>query len=293
MLVLSLIAVIALVLVHIFAHKLKFLEGTPRSQWLSAAGGISLAYVFLHLLPELAEGQELLAEQGYGVAAIEFEVYGLALVGLLAFYGIERYMQEKEEVGRKDIEEALTAGGDPEDIKDPSEHPSFWLHLATFGIYNMVIGYLLPNRGQGHGAEHGDGEHGAEIGHGALPEGGEQTLAEGSTGLATSGEFTSLVTFAVAMALHFLVTDYALREDFRDGWREKGRWILSAAVGVGWVLGTLIELPELAVLGLIALLGGGVILNVLKEELPEERQSRFGALVAGVAGYTVLLAFAH
>ena len=55
----SLIGVAVLCLVHVFAHRLKFLDGTPRSRWLSAAGGISLAYVFLHFMPELAHGQHL------------------------------------------------------------------------------------------------------------------------------------------------------------------------------------------------------------------------------------------
>ena len=42
---------------------------------------------------------------------------------------------------------------------------------------------------------------------------------------------------------------------------------------------------------LFAFLAGGVVLNVMKEELPEERQSRFGAFLLGVAGYGgVLLA---
>ena len=281
MLLPSLLALALLVLAHVFAHKLKFLDGVPRSRWLSAAGGISLAYVFLHLLPELAEGQELLVEEGLGIEAIEFEVYGLALVGLLAFYGIERYVQETDEVGRDDIDRAMAAGADMDDLDDPSEHPSFWLHLTTFALYNVIIGYLLPAR-SGHGEAHA-----------APTPGAEHTLADAASGMPASGELTALVTFTVAMALHFLVTDYGLREDFRDGWRHKGRWILSAAVIAGWVLGTVVALPELAILGLIALLGGGVILNVLKEELPEERRSRFGALVAGAAGYTVLLAFAH
>ena len=34
---------------------------------------------------------------------------------------------------------------------------------------------------------------------------------------------------------------------------------------------------------------GGVVLNVLKEELPENRESRFWASAAGTAGYTALL----
>ena len=318
----ALAAALLLVLVHVLAHRMKFLEGTPRSRWLSAAGGISLAYVFLHLLPELAEGQALLAEEGLGLALVEFEIYGLALVGLLVFYGVERLVQVEEEVGREDIAERLEAGHERADLDDPHEHPSFWLHLTTFAVYNLIIGYLLLHRGsdegghgeEGHGGEgpagegqagegHGGGEgavaaHDAGgMGAGSVDEGG---LAEGGAAIveapatvAGEGDLAVLMTFAVAMALHFLVTDYGLREDFRHGWMRTGRWVLSAAVLAGWALGALVTLPEIAILGAIAVLGGGVILNVLKEELPEERQSRFGALVLGAVGYTALLAFAH
>jgi hypothetical protein len=37
---------------------------------------------------------------------------------------------------------------------------------------------------------------------------------------------------------------------------------------------------------------GGIILNVLKEELPEERKSRFLPFAGGVVGYAVLLVLA-
>ena len=40
---------------------------------------------------------------------------------------------------------------------------------------------------------------------------------------------------------------------------------------------------------LFALLAGGVIMNVLKEELPEERESCFWALALGAAVYAALL----
>ena len=45
--------------VHLLENRVRFLDGTPRSIWLSIAGDISVAYVFVHLLPELAEGQEI------------------------------------------------------------------------------------------------------------------------------------------------------------------------------------------------------------------------------------------
>ncbi len=58
-------AVLALLaVVHLTAGKMRFLGGTPRSVWLSAAGGISVAYVFVHVLPDLAEAQAAVAETG-------------------------------------------------------------------------------------------------------------------------------------------------------------------------------------------------------------------------------------
>ena len=99
----SLLAVVGLVVVHLISNRLRFLDGTPRSSWLSIAGGISVAYVFVYLLPELAEGQETVAEaleEGGGlillenhiylVALVESHIYLVALVGLTVFYGLDR-----------------------------------------------------------------------------------------------------------------------------------------------------------------------------------------------------------
>ncbi len=55
---LSLALVAALAAVHLFSGRMRFLSASPRSRWLSAAGGVSVAYVFVHLLPDLAEEQE-------------------------------------------------------------------------------------------------------------------------------------------------------------------------------------------------------------------------------------------
>ncbi|HEX6615117.1 MAG TPA: hypothetical protein VF046_02345, partial [Gemmatimonadales bacterium] len=56
----SVVAVLVLAAVHIITPSLRFIRGIPRSIWLSIFGGVSVAYVFVHLLPELAEGQERL-----------------------------------------------------------------------------------------------------------------------------------------------------------------------------------------------------------------------------------------
>lgn len=241
-------ALLLICCVHLFAYRLAFLNRTPRSRWLSASGGISLAYVFLHFMPELAEGQALF-EENHLVSWIEFDLYGLALIGLLAFYGLERAIQLHNQAGRTESEQ------------ETHHHGIFWVHLASFAVYNVITGYLLTQGGQA--AENHGGEAASDF---------------------------ALFTFAFAMALHFLVTDFALRKDFKRGYMLIGRFVLCVAVVTGFTIGVFIDLPEIIVLGTIAILGGGVILNVLKEELPAERQSRFGAMLLGALAYAALLA---
>lgn len=236
----SMLAVAGLALVHLFSGTLRFLEGTPRSIWLSIAGGVSVAYVFIHLLPELSKAQETVVEAiNGGVAFLESHVYLVALLGLAIFYGLERAASASRRRRRKEGEEDATSAG------------VFWLHVSSFALYSAIIGYLLLHR-EDPGLE-------------------------------------SLLFFFAAMALHFLVNDHGLREHHKGAYDRIGRWVLAAAIVFGWVLGLLAEISEVALAVLIAFLAGGVILNVLKEELPEERESRFWAFALGAALYAALL----
>lgn len=237
----SLLAALGLVAVHLFSGRLRFLDGTPRSIWLSIAGGVSVAYVFIHLLPELGEGQETIAEAiGEGLAFIENHVYLVALLGLAVFYGLERAAGASRRRRREEGAGDAAGGG------------VFWLHVLSFAVYNAIIGYLLLHR-----------EGGAD----------------------------ELLLYFVAMALHFLITDRGLREHHRDAYARVGRPVLVAAILLGWAVGALTEISEAALAVLVAFLGGGVILNVLKEELPEQRESRFWAFALGATLYaTILLA---
>jgi len=73
-------AALLLGVVHGVAPYLHVLRGTPRSVWLSLAGGVSVAYVFVHLLPELAAGEALL-ERGLVQAKLAHQRRDHALVG--------------------------------------------------------------------------------------------------------------------------------------------------------------------------------------------------------------------
>lgn len=239
--VLALAAVGVLVLVHLFIGTLRFLDGTPRSIWLSIGGGVSVAYVFVHLLPELAEAQESVTEAaGEQVWFLEQHVYLLALAGLAIFYGLERaaITSRQHRSARHDRDDA-SAG-------------VFWVHVTSFSAYNVLTGYLIHQRGE-------------------------------------EGTAMALALFGIAMALHFVVNDFGVREHYRGRYDRIGRWLFAAAIVLGWGVGFMTDISEAAQGVLLAILGGGVILNVMKEELPEERESRFWAFTAGAGGYAALL----
>ncbi|MEO8225967.1 MAG: hypothetical protein ABI637_00965 [Gemmatimonadota bacterium] len=243
----------ALAAVHVLTPSLRFLRGTPRSIWLSLFGGVSVSYVFVHLLPELAAGQthvsRALRDSAAGVAFAERHVYIVALAGLAVFYGLERMAK----VDRSQREGEQVSSGRTRDSATATSTGAavFWIHMASFGIYNALIGYLLVHR--------------------------PVTTTR------------SLIFFAIAMALHFVVTDYGLDEDHQARFRHIGRWVLVAAVVIGFAAGIAVEIPEVALAVLVAFLAGGVILNVLKEEVPSERQSRFWSFAVGLAAYAALL----
>lgn len=226
--------ILVLALIHFFGSRLSVLAGLPRSVWLSAAGGVSVAYIFLHLFPELSEGQEQIEE----MKALEFlkhHIYLIALVGLVVFYGLER---------------AVTSS--KKDNKGEEVDPGvFWLHIGSFAIYNALIGYLLYQREE--------------------------------------GPLQELVLFSIAMALHFIVNDYGLQEHHKKDYSKYGRWVLVAALITGWIVGLVLPVSEAVVMMVMAFIGGGVILNIMKEELPEERKSRYWAFVLGAGAYSVLL----
>ena len=229
-----------LAVVHILAGRLRFVEAIPRSRWLSMAGGASVAYVFVHLLPELHKGQEAIERTGAGAELFfEHHAYLVALFGFALFYGLERLALLSRQKSR---------GEKGEDSTEPG---IFWIHILSFGVYNGLIGYLLLH----------------------LEEPG----------------MWNRVLFSVAMALHFFVNDYGLRQHHKAAYDRKGRWLLAAPIFIGWTVGMATEIAKAAIAVLLAFLAGGVILNVIKEELPEERESRFWAFALGAALYTVVL----
>ncbi|GAA1757260.1 hypothetical protein [Kocuria aegyptia] len=231
---------VVLAALHLGAPHIRKLPLVPERYTASFAGGLAVAYVFLHLLPEIAEGNEAVGEALSDVLdptpLLELGIFLVALAGFTVFYGLER-------LARRQGPNRRGSGESP---------GVYWLHLGSFLIYNGLITYTMALRVR--------------------------------TGLLFA------VLFTVAMGLHFILTDRGLEEHYPHRFRATGRVLLAAALLTGWVLGAIAAPTSTLLVSLLtALLGGSILLNVFKEEIPADRDSSFGWFCVGLVLYAGLL----
>ena len=113
----SLVAVAFLAAIHLTAGSLQPVGGKRDHRWLSFAGGITVAYVFIHILPDLAEYQELWLERrpDRALSWFQHQIWVGALVGLVIAYALDH-------------------------VSARSELTRFRLRLGSFALYNVIIG---------------------------------------------------------------------------------------------------------------------------------------------------------
>jgi hypothetical protein len=115
----------AVAAVHVFTPGLRALESLPHRAVVSAAGGVSVAYVFVHLLPEVTAAHEALGPDAPHALPFEAPVYLVVLAGFVGFYGVEHFARGSTNHAERDL---------------------FWAHVGSFGAYNALLGYLLVDR---------------------------------------------------------------------------------------------------------------------------------------------------
>ncbi|MDF1645475.1 MAG: hypothetical protein P1U61_00630 [Legionellaceae bacterium] len=108
------------------------LPGRGRA-FVSFSGGVAVAYVFLHMLPDLVEynkpiGQFLLGHQ-WLTPFTELWIYIAAFLGFLIYYGFDLLAERYRDEARDD---GLVYG----------------LHLGMFCLYNFLITYTMSLRAQ-------------------------------------------------------------------------------------------------------------------------------------------------
>ncbi len=236
----ALVISLALAGLHLAAPGIRKLPFVPESATGSFAGGLAVAYVFLHLLPEIADGNEAIGEALSDVVEptplLDLGIFLVALVGFTVFYALERLADARDD---------HAVGRSPAGV--------YALHLGSFAVYNVLITYTMALR------------------------------------LRTGVAFA--VLFTVAMGLHFVLTDRGLEEHYPSRFDLRGRLGLAAALVVGWAAAALFAPTSTLLVALLtALLGGSILLNVFKDEIPSNRRSSLGWFLTGLTLYAALLA---
>lgn len=211
------LSVIVFILIHLFSQRFNY-----QPKFLSFAGGVAIAYVFIDLIPKLCKSDHLVTQS---FPFFERHVFVLALAGFLLFYCVDRGQNTTR---------------------------SNWLSLLSYGLFNFLVGYAIVDK--------------------------------------NDPEVKPLVLFTIAMGLHYIVNDYTLTRD-NPLYRSSGRWVLIVFLVAGWALGLLTQLPPVAIALVAAFIGGGVIMNVIRHELPKENPNNDKAFLISTVLYTLILLF--
>ncbi len=238
----SFAAAVLIALPYVVGLPLRMSRTNTRRAFISAAAGISVAYIFVDLLPELAEMQARFVEavEHLPLAFSEYRVYLAAFIGFSLFH----YLEAMAVSSRDEDHSASFGHGEGARI--------YRTHVLGFALYAAFVAYVLGGRAE---------ERGMHF----------------------------VVFYSLAMALHFLIVDTSLRREHGGVYDRSGRWVLAAAVLLGWGVGTFVAVPERIVMILGGFVAGGVVLNSIKDEMPEKGEGKvLPFLIAGLA-YAVIL----
>lgn len=110
--------------------------GADRRSLVSFASGMSAAYVFVRMMPELHEAREIIVESAAESVALPYEgisIYFVALIGFLCFYGLG-------------VLRSPAPGGHGEQAR---EKDSGSIHIAGMATYAGLMSYLLVRGSDG------------------------------------------------------------------------------------------------------------------------------------------------
>lgn len=127
----------------------------------------------------------------------------------------------------------------------------FWLSLGSYTLFNFFVGYAVCDK--------------------------------------NNSEVKPLVLFTIAMGLHYFVNDFSMSKEHPHTYDRRARYLLIISLFLGWLTAFFWQLPPAAVALISAFIGGGVIMNVTRHELPKTNPHSLSAFLWAALFYTVLL----
>ena len=248
-------AVGLIAVIFLFGDRIRFRDPERCDRWMSAGGGASAAFVFLVLLPKLLAAQSTLQKVGEGgiLGYLSFHSFLLALVGLLAFWAMDRTVVVLVG-GMIDSLEHAPEGRSPRS-RTPLWRPLLYAQAVAFASYTMLVGYLIAE--------------------------------------SPSRDYAVLGLFSLAMAVHFLAMSLGLRHELAEAYDRFERWLLAASILAGWALAQFTEIPYWSLALWNSLFAGMLIFYVIRSEVPSPKDGHFIPLLLGAVSYSALALAIH
>lgn len=106
---------------------------------------------------------------------------------------------------------------------------------------------------------------------------------------ANNPEIQPIMLFTIAVGMHYLVADRNAGRADMSLYEHSARWLLIAALFIGFAVGMATHIPDTFVVLAVSFLAGGILLNTLKYELPKRERGGFLFFVFGSLLYTGIL----
>lgn len=123
----------------------------------------------------------------------------------------------------------------------------FWLQIGFFTVYNMLIAYIV---------------------------------------VISYVKGVQALFYGTAIGLHFIAVAHDLWRKSPERYNKVGRYVLASGIFVGWGIGMMVNLSSIVQSLIFAFISGAMILNVLKNELPKERDAHFPTFALAIVSYT-------
>lgn len=106
---------------------------------------------------------------------------------------------------------------------------------------------------------------------------------------ASDPDIQPLSLFTIAMSMHYFISDRNARIDDISIYKHQTRFWLVGALFLGYLLGYLVDIPDVFVAIAVSFLAGSVFLNVMHYELPKREHVGYLFFVLGSLIYTAVI----
>ncbi|WP_339183364.1 hypothetical protein [Oceanobacillus sp. FSL W7-1293] len=130
------------------------------------------------------------------------------------------------------------------------ENRVFWVQIIFFSIYNMLISFVVI-----------------------------QSQVQG----------IQVAFYSSAIGLHFFAVAHDMWRENSEMYNKYGWYVLAAGIVIGWLVGSFVTFNTLVLTIIFSFISGAMILNVIKYEMPEEREAHFKWFLTGAAGYATIV----